>query len=83
MELELKIKLDSGKKFTLDDDEARELYQKLHGLYGSPVVYPQYVPWYTPYRWFNTTDSTTTCTHPSTTDTYIMDGSEVVTYTSH
>ena len=61
-EFELKIKMDSGKEFSLSEIEARELQTKLNALFGETkyvpyVTYPQVFPiWYQqkqhPYDWY-------------------------------
>jgi hypothetical protein len=42
IKIEVKIKLKTGKEITLNNDDARELYYKLHELYG----YRNYIPYY-------------------------------------
>lgn len=72
-EFELKIKMDSGKEFSLSEIEARELQTKLNALFGETkyvpyVTYPQVFPiWYQqkqhPYDWY-----TITCSYDSSSN---------------
>lgn len=59
--IQIKITIAKGKEITLDEKEGKELYLKLHELFGSNNI--QYVPYY-PYwpqytsspRWIDNTD---------------------------
>ena len=43
--IEVKIKMDKGKEIILKDEEARELFLKLKGIYEKEKT-TEYVPWY-------------------------------------
>ena len=62
IKIEVKIKLKTGREITLNSDDARELYFKLHEVYGNRY----YIP-YTPniYDWKPYTIS---CTDTFSTD---------------
>ena len=58
------IELEDFEPIHLKMDEARELYEQLHDLFGDKqqVVQHQYVPWYQQpyYTWYNQTPTVTT-----------------------
>ena len=49
IDLELKLKLNDGKVLELTSDEAKELYNKLHEIYGTPKTNWNPISTYTVY----------------------------------
>jgi hypothetical protein len=49
MNLELKIKMENKKEVTLDEKEAKELFEKLKEIFGTKEK--EYVPYY-PWRYY-------------------------------
>jgi hypothetical protein len=86
-EFELKIKMDSGKEFSLSEIEARELQSKLNALFGETkyVPYTPYVPvfptWYErkpfPYDYYTITCSTDSAGTFKIDDNYVSRNSSV------
>ena len=72
VEIKVTIKMGKGKKITLDNDEARDLYYKLKEIYDKyypyttityPWVYTNTIPW-------NSNAATNAIDTTTTTDTY-------------
>lgn len=75
--IEITVKVKVGKKeIVLKNEEARELYDKLHEHYRAKNYYPVPLPVYPryPYVWYSTSDNATiTFGSTTTTDTYKVD----------
>ena len=61
--VDMTIELGSGRKISLSEEEARDIYRKLNDLFYRPTFIPTYPsPWRTPYTWptYYTTSNTYT-----------------------
>lgn len=62
----IEIELENYEPIDFTMDEAKELYEQLHSLFGPITVYPWYQrPYYT---WYNTHTGTTTCNNIATSN---------------